>query len=248
MKRAPWTPADAVLLDELVGLLEGTPSYVHVVLDEAQDLSAMQCRAVARRAPLGSMTVLGDLAQATTAWAPGSWGATLEHLGHPGAQLRPLTVGYRVPGDVLALANHLLPYIAEGLAPASSVREGSEPIRFDARRGLTAAVADCAQTPGSIGVIVPDADVGAVLAELSELGAAALDDENDARISIVAAGAAKGLEFDSVVLVEPAAIVAGEATRRNGLRRLYVTLTRAVSRLVIIHDEPLPPELDTVSR
>ena len=82
VKRVRWTPMDAVLLDELAALLDGVDTYVHVVVDEAQDLSPMQCRAVARRCPLGSITVLGDLAQATTPWAPGDWAVTLAHLGH----------------------------------------------------------------------------------------------------------------------------------------------------------------------
>ena len=85
-----WTPADTVLLDELDGLLSGSDTFVHVVVDEAQDLSAMQCRAIARRCPVGSVTVLGDLAQATTAWAPGNWAITLEHLGAPQTSVRPL--------------------------------------------------------------------------------------------------------------------------------------------------------------
>jgi DNA helicase IV len=250
LKRAPWTPADAVLADELAGLLDGTPSYVHVVIDEAQDLSAMQCRAVARRCPLGSITVLGDLAQATTAWAPGSWDATLGHLGHPAATLRPLTAGYRVPGDVLELANHLLPHIAQGLAPATSVRTGSEPIQYLSRAELTRAIRTATATPGSVGVIVADADSDAVADELNAAGvpASLLGAEEDALVSVVPAGSSKGLEFDSVVLVEPAHIVAGESSRVTGLRRLYVTLTRAVSQLVIVHDEPLPAELTGVSR
>jgi DNA helicase IV len=84
-----------------------------------------------------------------------------------------------------------------------------------------------------------------VLAELRRAGldAEPLADDTDPRIAVVAASTAKGLEFDSVVLVEPAAIVAGEASRVDGLRRLYVVLTRAVSRLRVVHDQPLPAEL-----
>jgi DNA helicase IV len=236
-----WTAADAVLVDELVGLIEGCPTYVHVVVDEAQDLSPMQCRAVARRSPLGSLTVLGDQAQATTPWAAGSWPATLEHLGHPSAQIRPLTVGYRVPGEVLELANRLLPHIAPGLPPASSVRAGAGALR--STDDLVGAVREVAAIEGSVGVIVPDGEVDAVLAALAELGAEHLTGDADPRIGVLEASAAKGLEFDSVVVLEPAAIVAREPTRLTGLRRLYVVLTRAVSRLVIVHREPLPDEL-----
>src|SRR4051812_5106158 len=137
-----WTPADTVLLDELDALLDGTDTFVHAVVDEAQDLSAMQCRAVARRCPLGSVTVLGDLAQATTPWAPGSWEATLGHLGHE-ATVRPLTAGYRVPGEVLDLANRLLPHIARDVPAATSIRTGDGALAFAPRKRLTDEVRSC---------------------------------------------------------------------------------------------------------
>ncbi len=244
VKSARWTAADAVLIDELTGMIDGAPSYVHVVLDEAQDLSAMQCRAVGRRCPLGSVTVLGDLAQATTPWAPGDWAATLGHLGHDGAAIRPLTAGYRVPGEVLDVANRLLPYIAE-VPPATSVRTGDRALRYRTAAQLVDAVRECTAAPGSVGVIVPDAAAADTVRVLvaADLAAEPVAAEDDPPISVVPASAAKGLEFDSVVLVEPAAIVAAEPSRAVGLRRLYVTLTRAVSRLVVVHDEPLPPEL-----
>jgi DNA helicase IV len=240
-----WTPADAVLIDELAALLDGAPSYVHVVVDEAQDLSPMQCRAVARRCPLGSVTVLGDLAQATTPWAPGSWAVTLAHLGHDGASIRPLTAGYRVPGEVLEVANRLLPHVAADVPPATSVRQGTDALRYAPTARLVETVRDYLDIEGSVGVIVPDARAVQILDELRTAGIAAerLDDEDDPRVAVVPAGSAKGLEFDSVVLVEPAQIVDAEPTRPGGLRRLYVTLTRAVSRLTIVHDEPLPAEL-----
>ena len=240
-----WTPADAVLVDELAALLDGAPSYVHVVVDEAQDLSPMQCRAVARRCPLGSVTVLGDLAQATTPWAPGSWAVTLSHLGHDGASIRPLTAGYRVPGEVLEVANRLLPHVAADVPPATSVRQGMDALRYAPAARLVETVREYLDIEGSVGVIVPDARAVAVLEQLRAAGIAAerLDDEDDPRVAVVPASSAKGLEFDSVVLVEPRQIVDAEPTRPGGLRRLYVTLTRAVSRLTIIHDEPLPAEL-----
>ena len=116
VRTAPWTDADAVLVDEVAGLLDRTPGYGHVVVDEAQDLSPMQCRAVARRLAAGSLTVLGDLAQATSPWSPSDWQETLAGLGRPDTVVRPLTSGYRVPGEVLDFANRLLPLIAPGLA------------------------------------------------------------------------------------------------------------------------------------
>jgi DNA helicase IV len=242
-----WSAADTVLLDELAGLIEGVDSFVHVVVDEAQDLSAMQCRAIARRCPLGSMTVLGDLAQATTTWAPGDWAQTLTHLGQADAEVRPLTIGYRVPGEVLEIANRLLPHIAKDVPPASSIRAGHDALTYRGRGELVDAVRDCLAEEGSVGVIARDADVGAILGELRELGAEHIDAEDDSRLTVVPASGAKGLEFDSVVLVEPAHIADAEPTRPAGLRRLYVVLTRAVSRLVVVHDELLPSELAAVS-
>jgi DNA helicase IV len=240
---ARFSPADLVLLDELAGLITGVDGFVHVVVDEAQDLSPMQCRAVARRCPLGSLTVLGDQAQTTTPWAAGSWPLALAHLGHPGAQIRPLTIGYRVPAEVLEVANRLLPHIAADVPPASSVRTGEQALSYTA--DLTGAVRRCLAAEGSIAVIVPDARVPGVLSELAAAGitAAGLESEAAGRVTVVPATAAKGLEFDSVVLLEPAEIVAAEPSRLAGLRRLYVCWTRAVSRLAVVHTEPLPAEL-----
>ena len=101
----------------------------------------MQCRAIARRCPLGSVTVLGDLAQATTPWAPGDWAITLDHLGHADASVRPLTAGYRVPAEVIEVANRLLPHIAPGVPPGSSIRAGRDALRWTPRgRDLVDAV------------------------------------------------------------------------------------------------------------
>ena len=256
-KAARWSAADAVLIDEVAGLLARPESYGHVVLDEAQDLSPMQCRAVARRCPLGSVTVLGDLAQGTTPWSTSDWRVTLAHLGKSDARIEPLTRGYRVPADVIAFANALLPHLAVGLEPATSVRKaagGLQVLAAGDATGAAAAEAVRALTEeGSIGLIAADADVPAVRAALTALGAEHLvlgaaeepaeDDEDEPpepRISVVPATLAKGLEFDQVVAVEPAAIVAAEP---RGLRRLYVVLTRAVTRLVVVHERPLPAEL-----
>ena len=245
VRATPWTPADAILLDELAGLIEPPETYVHAVVDEAQDLSAMQCRAIARRCPLGSVTVLGDLAQATTPWALGDWTSTLHHLGHGAAEIRPLTAGYRVPGEVLDVANRLLPHIASGVSPATSVRQGVDALRFAPGAAFADEVRRCVAAEGSVGVIVADDAIASTVRLLAAAGIAAdeLDAEADTRVSVVPAREAKGLEFDSVVLFEPAAIVAAESTRTAGLRLLYVVLTRAVSRLAVVHDQPLPPEL-----
>ena len=248
VRTAPWTPADAVLADELAGLLERTPGYGHVVVDEAQDLSPMQCRAVARRLAAGSLTVLGDLAQATSPWSPSDWQETLAGLGRPDTVVRPLTRGYRVPGEVLEFANRLLPLIAPGLTAATAVRADPGSLRVRPVGALAAPLAEVVgelgAAPGSIGVVCADAAVDDVAAALAGAGlpAAVLTDDGEeaARLAVVPATLAKGLEFDAVVVVDPAAIVAAEP---RGLHRLYVVLTRAVSTLVVLHRDDLPVPL-----
>jgi hypothetical protein len=248
VRTAPWTEADAVLVDEAAGLLERTSGYGHVVVDEAQDLSPMQCRAIARRLAAGSLTVLGDLAQATSPWSSADWAGTLAGLGRPGTVVRPLTRGYRVPAEVLDYANRLLPVIAPGLAAATAVRgePGSLRVRSvtDLAGPLTAVVEELATAPGSIGVVCADDVVGEVAGMLTAAGlpAAALVDDGEppARLAVVPATLAKGLEFDAVVVADPAAIVAAEP---RGLHRLYVVLTRAVSTLVVLHRDDLPAPL-----
>jgi DNA helicase IV len=250
---ARWSAADAVLVDEAVDLVQRTPSLGHVVLDEAQDLSPMQYRAVGRRCSTGSATVLGDLAQGTTPWATGSWPEALAHLGKPGARVEELTRGFRVPREVIAYASRLLPSIAPGLAPATSVREsaGALSIREVAVDGLDAAVlAACREAlreEGSIGLIAADARVAELGAALAADGLPYLEPGEEtsaeARLTLVPASLAKGLEYDYVVLDDPAAIVSGEPDARTGLRRLYVCLTRAVSGLAVLHASPLPAPL-----
>ncbi|TFV86652.1 AAA family ATPase [Blastococcus sp. CT_GayMR16] len=248
VRTAPWTDADAVLVDEVTGLLDRTPGYGHVVLDEAQDLSPMQCRAVARRLAAGSLTVLGDLAQATSPWSPSDWQETLAGLGRPDTVVRPLTRGYRVPGEVLDFANRLLPLIAPGLAAATAVRSepGALSVRSVATLGqpLVDVVTELWAVPGSIGIVCADAAVPEVTGLLAAAGiaAAALTDDGAeaAAVAVVPATLAKGLEFDAVVVVDPAAIVAAEP---RGLHRLYVVLTRAVSTLVVLHRGDLPAPL-----
>ncbi|SDR73996.1 HelD family protein [Actinopolymorpha singaporensis] len=251
---ARWSLADAVLIDEVADLLERTPSLGHVVLDEAQDLSPMQLRAVGRRCSTGSATVLGDLAQATTPWATRAWDEALAHLGKPDGHVEELTKGFRVPADVIAFAARLLPHIAPTLTPPSSVRRSRGDLEVVAAADPAAALAATVDgvraaldRPGSVGLIVADAQVGALRAALDRAGVpyAQLGEEGDvdARLDVVPASLAKGLEFDHVVLAEPARIVAGEHDEVTGLRRLYVCLTRAVTSLRVVHAEPLPRQL-----
>jgi DNA helicase IV len=258
---ARWSLADGVLIDEAADLVERTPSLGHVVADEAQDLSQMMLRAVGRRCSTGSTTVLGDLAQATTPWASRSWQDALGHLGKADAHIEQLTKGFRVPGEVIEYAARLLPVIAPGLEPPTSVRRtrGELLVRQvpDLATSLASVVANTTERVGSVGLITPDALVPLVVSALtaSELTHAVLGEEPanveteqsafDIRLDVVPASLAKGLEFDHVVLVEPAGIVAGEADRMTGLRRLYVCLTRAVTSLAIVHVDELPAELGT---
>jgi DNA helicase IV len=267
---ARWSAADLVLIDEAAGLIERTASVAHVVVDEAQDLSPMECRAIARRCETGSVTVLGDLAQGTTPCATTSWPDLLAHLGKRDAQLRVLEMGYRVPREILDFANRLLDQIAPGLSRAASLRHdpGALEIVTAGPGGLDGAlVSGCAQamaSPGSIAVIAADDQVTALSRVLGRAGLehAVLDGGQGsgeqtaggqgaggqgasgapgaARLSIVPVGLAKGLEFDQVVVVEPARITAAGS---RGANRLYVALTRAVSRLTVLHTEPLPAVL-----
>ena len=229
LSRPKWSRADLPLLDEARSLVERSPGYAHVVLDEAQDLSAMQLRVVGRRCVAGSATVLGDLAQATTPWALPDWQTVLTHLGKPDGSVQALTIGYRVPRDVLDLANRLLPTIAPQLPLASSLRHVVGALTFTASglAEVTAAV-ERLQGKGSVAVVVP-----ALTPELKALGFPTLSDDGlSAPVTLVEASAVKGLEFDHVVLLEPSALP---------LRVLYVAMTRAVTSLTVIG--PLPREL-----
>ncbi|WP_128432231.1 HelD family protein [Streptomyces cyaneus] len=242
-KSARWSAADLVLLDEVAGLIEHPQGYGHLVVDEAQDLSPMECRAIARRAAFGSLTVLGDLAQGTTPWAARSWETVLRHLGKPDAVVVPLTTGFRVPGAVLALANRLLERVDVEVPPARSLRGDGE-LRFreavagDLMAAVVGAVRDALGREGSVGVVAADGDAArareALVAAGIEAGGA---DELGARVTVVPASVVKGLEYDHVVAVEPAAIVEAE---ERGLQRLYVVVTRAVAGLEVVHGRPLP--------
>src|SRR3984957_6870130 len=246
---ARGSAADAVLIDEASDLIERTPSLAHIVVDEAQDLSPMQCRAIGRRCATGSATVLGDIAQGTTAGATESWPQPLRHLGKETAALRVRATGYRWPRQILDFASRLLPQIAPGLTPALSVRQ--DPAALAVREGpaaeltgaLVAAGREALTRPGSAAIIAADDQLPALAGALAAggvphallSGAAAGD-----LITLVPVTLAKGLEFDQVIVVEPGQIAAAES---RGLHRLYVALTRAVSRLTVLHAEPLPAAL-----
>jgi len=249
---ARWSAADAVLLDEVAEALQRTPSRAHVVLDEAQDLSALQLRAVGRRCSTGAATVLGDIAQGTTPWSARSWDEVLGHLGKPDGTLEVLDRGFRVPSAVIDYAAKLLPRIAPDLSIPTSVREDPGQLDVvataDPVADAVAVVAGLVAQEGSVGLVVAAAAVEEAAAALTAAGVgfARLDrpgDDAPQRVALAPAGLVKGLEFDRVVVVEPAAVVAGEPDERTGLRRLYVVLTRAVTGLTVLHARPLPAEL-----
>ena len=247
-KSAKWSAADAVLIDEAAGLIDRVGSFGHVVVDEAQDLSPMQARVIARRSEHGSITLLGDLAQGTAPWAARDWGSLLSHLGKPEARIVPLTTGFRVPAAVVALANRLLPALGVDVPAARSLRaDGALTIGTVAE--IDGSVVDAVRAalahPGSVGVIAADATVDALARAIRAAGIAiAADTDAEARVTVLPASLAKGLEYDHVIVVEPADIVAAEP---RGLNRLFVVLTRAVSRLDVLHARPLPAPLDGLS-
>ena len=263
-----WTNDDVPLLDEARALLGPPPrrkrpgappvddeprTYGHIVVDEAQDLSPMQLRMLTRRSLNGSMTIVGDIAQATGAWAHDDWEGVLAHLpDRRPSQRAQLTVGYRIPAANMALAAKVLAVAAPDLTAPTSVRQGESDPRVEAVdrpeclaetvvrlvREESAAVGE-----GSVGIICPASLAPAVSAALEDAAVAfgAADRHGlEQQVTVVPVGLVKGLELDASIVVEPAAIVREEP---QGLRALYVALTRATKRLTLAHAEPLPDVL-----
>jgi DNA helicase IV len=256
-----WSLSDVPLLDEARVLLgprpksrdeDETRTYGHIVVDEAQDLTLMQLRMLARRSLGGSMTIVGDIAQATGPWAPGSWDEVLEHLpSRKPPRVNELSIGYRTPASIMTLANKVLAVAAPELTPPTAVREGDEDPQvigvghdeLAARVAAIAAVERDVVGEGNVAVIVPDSLLDEVAAALREAGVdfgEAARVGLDAQVNLVPVRLVKGLELDSVVVVEPARIVAEEP---QGLRALYVALTRATRRLAVVHADELPEPL-----
>jgi DNA helicase IV len=246
-----WSVDDLALLDEATFLTGGrSRTYGHIVVDEAQDLTPMQFRMIARRAPSGSVTILGDLAQATGPWSYGDWAEVREILASGSAQPRhaELTLGYRAPGRVLDFASRLLAAAAPGVRPTTSIRRGRTDPTIRAVPGDQLAGASLAEAyalmadHALIAVIAPEELVPELvrLARRHDEVGLLERDAMSRPVTIVPAPAVKGLEFDSVVVVEPAAIA---ATGPRGLRLLYVALTRPIQHLSVIHGQPLPAPL-----
>jgi len=232
-----WSEADLALLDEARALVLGAPQqFGHVIVDEAQDLTPMQLRMIARRASR-SFTILGDIAQATGPISYDRWDELLPHLpGGDEARVEELRHAYRVPREIMALALPLLERIAPDVEPPLAYRVGAEPPRVvQADPPLAAAyehAARLAEDEGLLALIAP--------ASLRDEDGVALFDET--RVAVLTPREAKGMEFDHVVVVEPALIVE-EAVEGQGLRELYVALTRPTRTLVVVHSRPLPAEL-----
>ena len=258
-----WTEHDVAVLDEARSYLGARPAkgaakpddpdeirtYGHIVVDEVQDLTPMQLRMVSRRSLNGSMTVVGDIAQATGALAPDSWDDVLQHLpATRGSRVIGLSVGYRIPAQIMELANRVMMAATPSLRAPTSVREGDEHpeiVHVAPSELLTAVVAatkdlDASVADGNIAVVVPDAMFERVSKALSDAGiehGKATRSGLEMGITVVPVSVVKGLELDGVIVVEPADIVAGE---QQGLRALYVALTRSTKRLTIVHAQPLP--------
>ncbi|MGW4847303.1 HelD family protein [Nocardia brasiliensis] len=251
VRQMQWSRADFVLIDEAASMIERPAKLGHIVVDEAQDLSAMQLRAIARRAT-GSCTVLGDLAQATSPSAVTDWAEVLGHLDRTDGVIEELTRGYRVPAQVIDYAARLLPHIAPDLRGPSSFRQSAEALRVlrtppaELPGAVVTACTRALSEDGSIGLIAADRDIPELHRCLTdaELPHTLLGTDEAsiaaARLNLVPVTLAKGLEFDTVVVIEPATIVDAEP---RGLHRLYVALTRAVSTLTVLHAAPLPNPL-----
>ena len=259
-----WTASDAPLLDEARAVLGARPgrreedtvrTYGHIVVDEVQDLSPMDLRMLDRRSLNGSMTVVGDIAQATGAWAHDDWEGILRHLPDRRPPVRhELTVGYRIPGPLMDVAARVLAVAAPDLAPPRSVRGDGDPPRFVALTGEQAEKLDGlaevvrseleAVGAGNLAVVTTDSQAADVEDALERAGIAygrPTRQGLDAQVAVVPVGLVKGLEVDGAVVVEPARMV---RERAQGLRALYVALTRATRRVAIVHAEPLPPVLE----
>ena len=261
-----WTVDDVPVLDEAFERLGPRPrrsreggrddvrTYGHIVVDEAQDLSPMQLRMLTRRSLNGSMTIVGDIAQSTGAWAHGDWQEILDHLPDRREPRRAeLTVGYRIPGPAMELASKVLRVAAPDLTPPTAVRSEGDPpalIGVESDDGLIARLIELATAEserpgiGNVAVICPRSVYRPVVDGFAAAGVtigSAPRDGLDKPITAVPVNLVKGLEVDVSIVVEPSLIVEEEP---QGYRSLYVAMTRATKRLALVHARPLPAVLD----
>jgi DNA helicase IV len=231
-----WSDHDLPLLDVARTLIDGPPrTYGHVIVDEAQDLTPMQLMMIARRTLDGAFTLLGDVAQATGPVAYARWQELEPYLPDDAAmRIEELRHAYRVPAEIMALALPLLERIAPDVEPPLAYRRGGTPPRLVAAREhelMQAAmreVAALAEQEGLLAVIAPHSLIQQPHGEMFDGPWPILLSPREA----------KGLEFDHVVVVEPA-LIADEGGER-GLREVYVALTRPTKTLVVVHSRPLP--------
>src|SRR5579871_3146342 len=258
LDEAQWTPGDVPLIDEARALLgavrprrgedDQPRGYGHIIVDEAQDLSPMALRMLARRSISGSMTLVGDLGQTTAGWAPATWGDVLRHLPtRRPPRIVSLTVNYRTPAEIMDVAAEVLAAASTDAAVPRSVRAtGRVPSTRQVAPGTVpgevAAVArELAEEEGTVAVVGATADLSALAAALHAAGVAWGDPERAGlaeKVTLLDVPRVKGLEFDAVVVAEPAAIV-GEV----GLRGLFIAVTRPTRELVAVHARPLPDAL-----
>lgn len=261
-----WSDGDIALLDAALALLGPRPRrngkiseadeirlYGHIIIDEVQDLTPMQLRMATRRSLNGAMTVVGDLAQGTGVFAPSEWSEILKHLPDKREpQVFSLSVGYRIPEEIMTLANRVMRAAAPALHPPRSVRQGDFPpliIRAASGEELLNEVVNRARemldaiAGGNVAVVCSDLMADTVSEALSSAGidhGRANSTALDSRLTVVPVSLIKGLELDGVVVVEPTAIVDAQ---ENGLRALYVALTRATQRLTVVHHLALPQSM-----
>jgi DNA helicase IV len=223
--------------------------FGHVIVDEAQELSPMAWRMLMRRSPSRSMTVVGDMAQTGAPWGPGSWARALDPHAAGRWRVEQLTVNYRTPAEIMAVAADVLASLDAGLEPPRSAREagtvpwhlGVAPGELEARLPEVVAAEAAAVGQGKLAVLVPPGRAerlaGAIAAVVPAATARQGPSVLDAKVAVLTVAEVKGLEFDAVVVVDPAAILAGGP---HGANDLYVALTRTTARLGVVHPGPLP--------
>ncbi len=223
-------------------------AYGHVIVDEAQELSAMAWRALMRRCPSRSMTLVGDVAQTSAPAGTTSWDRALRPYVADRWRRTELTVNYRTPAEIMAVAADVLRDVDPTLAVPTSIRAVGEAPWRRAVTDIAAGIRDAVDAEvghigdGRLAVIVPEACLDAVRAAVPE---AATGDDTDLTASVVVLTVrqAKGLEFDAVIVAEPAAIVGASSRGRNDL---YVAITRATRRLGVVHTVAVPAALATI--
>lgn len=249
LDQVDWSTSDLPLIDEVQQLIDPVARrHGHVIVDEAQDLTPMQLRMVGRRISNGAATVLGDLAQATGLWSYSTWDEVAVHLGLSDAEIEELIHCYRVPREIMDVALPVVALTAPSITPPNPFRDGGQPptlvaVARSEREAEAVRYAQVAhESGGTAAIVAPHTLLPALRSQLEGGGFDFGDAEHGelaATIQLLDPAASKGLEFDHVVIVEPAAIIR-EAEGGDGHRDLYVALTRATRTLVCLHAEPLP--------